>query len=134
VVGVGVTDKKEAKENVPSRAVPTKTLVLRARNDDAVLARVRAQAAAAARPPDVVHPAVQHLIAAQYVPGALGWTVPLFEEEERDERGELTGRVAVVAEEVFCEGKPDFAAAGRLPDDWRGRSGVAQTPPKRDKS
>lgn len=118
------------KPATPSAAVPTKALVLRTRNDAAVLARLQAQAEAAARPPDDVHPAVRHLVPAEYSPEALGWTVPIALQEERDEQDEPTGRVAVVAEESFARGKADFAgAADGLPGDWRRGKGGAANPP-----
>lgn len=94
-----------------------------------VLARVRAEAEAAARPPDEVGAAIAPLIPQTYSPGALGWTVPITVEEERNAQGQLTGRAAVIAEEPFARGKPDFVdALDRLPGDWQRPGGANPEP------
>lgn len=117
MVGYAMSERAKDAGASLQNSRPVKVLVVP--RAGAVRARIEAAAVAEARAPDVVHPAVAHLVPREYTPGALGWTVPVLIEEERNDRGQLTGRVAVIAEESFARGKPDFAdALDRKPDDW----------------
>lgn len=85
--------------------------------ETAALARVRAAGNAAARRATIVHPAAQRFVPATWngqgrVPP--GFTVPYGLEHEPG-----NGRVAIIAEDGFAQGQPDFTSApSKLPDDW----------------
>lgn len=110
-------------------AQPVKVIVV-PRNGP-IPARVRAEAEAAAKPPDEVGEAAARLVPRDYSPGAFGWSVPITIEEERNAQGQLTGRAAVIAEELFARGRPDFAGADdKLPGDWVRPAQAAPTAPQ----
>jgi hypothetical protein len=109
-----------------------KVIVFAHGNETAALARIRAQAHAAARRAMTVHPAAAKLVPATWNGQGSpppGWSVPYGVENEPGNE-----RVAIVVEDDFARGKPDFAgAADRLPDDWSrpGESGAAQAAGKK---
>jgi len=80
----------------------------------AAINRTRASGNAAAKKSTDIHPAAARHIPSVYSPGALGWTVPYAIETD----GKNT-RTAIIADEEFSRGKPDFTgAADKLPNDW----------------
>ena len=85
---------------------------------NAVLNRTRNAGNAVARRATTVHPAAAHLVPATWNGSGnppRGWTVP---HATLNEPG--SARVAVVVEDDFARGKPDFAgAADGLPADWK---------------
>jgi hypothetical protein len=97
----------------------------------AALARTRAAGNAAARRATFIGSAIAARVPATWNGQGnppTGYTVPYGVVEEPN------GRFAIVAEDAFAVGRPDFAAADdKLPDDWDRGNGQGQagaSPPR----
>lgn len=91
----------------------------------AALARTRAAGNAAARRATYVGEAISKIVPTAWDGSGsppTGWTVPYGLVEEA-----AGGRFAIIADDSFASGRPDFSgAASKLPDDWdRGPPGPA---------